>query len=131
MARIGQFSAKDLATGPIDFAAVIRLNADLLRVESMQKPIIIILLATSTLLSVPASAQTKLTPKNAASRADLCAPIGRTANGALVYSMKCDTIPAPPQTRIEETAPPPPAPPPQQETTRSGIFGWSYDRRDQ
>jgi hypothetical protein len=95
----------------------------------MQKLIITILLATSALLSVPASAQTKLTPKNTASRTDVCAPIGRTANGELVYSMKCDTIPAPPQTRIEETAPPPPAPPPQQETTRSGIFGWSYDHR--
>jgi hypothetical protein len=131
MARIGQFSAKDLAAGAIDFAAVIRLNAALLRVESMQKLIITILLATSALVSVPAAAQTKLTPKNTASRTDVCAPIGRTANGALVYSMKCDTIPAPPQTRIEETAPPPPAPPPQQETQRSGIFGWSYDRRDQ
>jgi len=94
----------------------------------MQKPDITILLVTSALLSIPASAQTKLTPKNTASRADLCAPIGRTANGELVYSMKCDTIPAPPPTRIEETAPPP-APPPQQETTRSGIFGWSYDHR--
>ena len=97
----------------------------------MQKLIVTMVLAASVLMSGPVSAQTKLTPKNAASRADLCAPIGRTANGALVYSMKCDTIPAPPQTRIEETAPPPPAPPPQQETTRSGIFGWSYDRRDQ
>jgi hypothetical protein len=129
MARIGQFSAKDLAAGPIDFAVVIRLNAGLTRAESMQK-LIMAALTTFALLSVPASAQTKLTPKNAASRADLCAPIGRTANGELVYSMKCDTIPTPPQTRIEETAPPP-APPPQQETTRSGIFGWSYDRRDQ
>ena len=97
----------------------------------MQKPIVTMVLATSVLMSVPASAQTKLTPKTQGSRADNCAPIGRTANGELVYSMKCDTIPAPPQTRIEETAPPPPAPPPQQETTRSGIFGWSYDRRDQ
>jgi hypothetical protein len=43
--------------------------------------------------------------------------------------MKCDNIPAPipaPQARMEETAPPPP--PPQQET-RTGLFGWSYDRR--
>jgi hypothetical protein len=94
----------------------------------MQKPIII-LLATSVLWSVPASAQTKLAPKNAAARADLCAPIGRTANGELVYSMKCDTIPPPPQARIEETTPPPqPAPPPQQES-RGGLFGMSYDRR--
>jgi hypothetical protein len=96
----------------------------------MQKQIITILLATSALLTVPASAQTKLTPKNAASRADLCAPIGRTANGELVYSMKCDTIPPPPQARIEETAPPPPAsPPPQQESRGGGLFGMSYDRR--
>jgi hypothetical protein len=95
----------------------------------MQKIIITIVLATSAALSVPASAQTKLTPKNAAARADLCAPIGRTANGELVYSMKCDAIPPPPQARIEETAPsPPPAPPPQQES-RGGLFGMSYDRR--
>jgi hypothetical protein len=70
-------------------------------------------------------------PKSAASRADNCAPIGRTANGELVYSMKCEMIPAPPpppQARMEETAPPPP-PPPQQETQRGGFFGWSYDRR--
>ena len=97
----------------------------------MQKPIISILLATSTLLSIPASAQTKLAPKNAASQTDNCAPIGRTANGQLVYSMKCENIPAPPappQARVEETAPPP-VPPPQQETHGGGLFGWSYDRR--
>jgi hypothetical protein len=98
-----------------------------MRVESMQKPIIVVL-ATAALLSVPASAQTKLTPKNAASRADICAPIGRTANGDLVYSMKCDNIPVP-QARMEETTQPPPAPPPPQPETRSGIFGMSYDRR--
>jgi hypothetical protein len=96
----------------------------------MQKSIIIIFLATSALLSIPAAAQTKLTPKNAVSHTDNCAPIGRTANGELVYSMKCDNIPAPPappQARLEEAAPP--SPPPQQETQRSGLFGWSYDRR--
>ena len=97
----------------------------------MQKLIITILLAASALVSVPAAAQTKLTPKNTASRTDVCAPIGRTANGALVYSMKCDTIPPPPQARIEETAPPPPpSPPPQQKSHGGGgIFGMSYDRR--
>lgn len=92
----------------------------------MQKPINTILLATSALLSIPASAQTRLPPKNVASRADVCAPIGRTANGELVYSMKCDNIPVP-QIRIEETAPR--SSPLRQETQRSGIFGWSYDRR--
>jgi hypothetical protein len=44
--------------------------------------------------------------------------------------MKCDNIPAPPPAAA---APPQaeakPAPPPEQETERSGIFGWSYDRR--
>ena len=99
----------------------------------MQKPVIITLLAASVLLSVPASAQTKLMPKNAAARSDVCAPIGRTANGELVYSMKCEHMPAPPpppQARMEETAPPPP-PPPQETRTGSsgGLFGWSYDRR--
>ena len=62
-------------------------------------------------------------------RADNCAPIGRTANGELVYSMKCDNIPAPvppPQAKIEEpatTLPPPP------DEGRTGLFGWSFDRR--
>jgi hypothetical protein len=96
----------------------------------MQKPIIAILLTTSALLSVPASAQTKLTPKNAASRTDNCAPIGRTANGELVYSMKCNNIPAAsaqPQARMVETAPAPA--PPQQETQGGGIFGLSRDSR--
>jgi hypothetical protein len=79
------------------------------------------------LIASPAWAQTKLTPKSATARADPCAPIGRTADGKLVYSMKCDNLPAPP--------PPPPqaeireAPPPQQETQRGGLFGWSYDKR--
>jgi hypothetical protein len=57
-------------------------------------------------------------------RADPCAPIGRTADGKLVYSMKCDNLPAPPspQTGIS-------APPPEPEVQRSGIFGWSYERK--
>ena len=95
----------------------------------MQKAVITIVLASSVLLPVPASAQTKLTPKSAAARSDVCAPIGRTANGELVYSMKCDTIPSPPQARIEETAPPAPASPPPQQEQRGGLFGMSYDRR--
>jgi hypothetical protein len=97
----------------------------------MKKLLLLLLLSTA-----PAWAQTQLTPrdsakpapKGAAARADNCAPIGRTANGELVYSMKCENIPAPtppPQARIEETT----TPPPQPETQRSGLFGWSYDRR--
>jgi hypothetical protein len=97
----------------------------------MQKLIVTMVLAASVLMSVPASAQTKLTPKTPAARADNCAPIGRTANGELVYSMKCDNLPAPvapPQARMDETAPPPP-PPPEAQRGGSGLFGWSYDRR--
>jgi hypothetical protein len=76
------------------------------------------------LISSPAWAQTKLTPKNVTARVDNCAPIGRTAEGQLVYSMKCDNLPAPP--------PPPPqaevAPPPEPEVQRSGLFGMSFSR---
>jgi hypothetical protein len=76
------------------------------------------------LMAPPAWAQGK--------RVDNCAPIGRTANGELVYSMKCDNIPAPhppPQARLEETAPPPPPPAQPRDEGRTGLFGWSYDRR--
>ena len=45
----------------------------------MKKLLLVILLMTS-----PAQAQTKLTPKAGAARVDNCAPIGRTANGELV-----------------------------------------------
>jgi hypothetical protein len=85
----------------------------------MKKLVFLILLLAS-----PALAQTKLVPKNVTVRADNCAPIGRTADGQLVYSMKCDHMPAPP-------APPPQAEaapePPQPEIHRSGIFGLSYE----
>ena len=107
----------------MDFNVAIRFNM------RMTKPILAVL-AVTPLLFQPVLAQTKLTPKAAVSHPDNCAPIGRTANGELVYSMKCDNIPAPaapPQARIEETAPLPP--PPQQQETRSGVFGWSFDRR--
>jgi hypothetical protein len=80
------------------------------------------------LLAAPALAQPA--PKNAAARADPCAPIGRTADGKLLYSMKCETIPAPPApppSPQAEAAPPTAEPEP--EVRRSGIFGWSYDRR--
>lgn len=81
------------------------------------------------LIASPAWAQTKLTPKaGTTARVDNCTPIGRTADGKLVYSMKCENLPVPP-------APPPQAEvvreaaPPEPEVQRSGIFGWSYDRR--
>jgi hypothetical protein len=74
-----------------------------------------------------ALAQTKLTPKPATARAvDNCAPIGRTANGTLVYSMKCDNLPTPAPPPQAEAAP---APPPEPEVQRTGIFGLSYTRK--
>ena len=65
------------------------------------------------LIGSPALAQTQLVPgdtvkpaaKGAAARvADVCAPIGKTAKGELVYSMKCNDMPAPPSQA--EAAPP-------------------------
>jgi hypothetical protein len=93
------------------------------------KKLLLILLVTSS----PAWAQTQLVPasksqKNTAARADPCAPIGKTAKGELVYSLKCDNLPAPPlpasQAEVKEA--PPPAEP---ETQRTGLFGLSFDRR--
>jgi hypothetical protein len=53
-------------------------------------------------------------------------PIGRTAKGELVYSMKCDNVPALlPQAKAREAAPAA-----EPEVKRGGIFGWSYDRRE-
>jgi hypothetical protein len=91
----------------------------------MKKTIFTILLLTTT----PALAQTALTPKRTATRADSCAPIGRTSNGMLVYSMKCETLPAPPPGAV-----PPPqaqaAPEPEEpEVQRTGILGLSYTRK--
>ena len=76
------------------------------------------------LISSPAWAQTKPAPKSATARVDNCAPIGRTADGKLVYSMKCENLPVPPPPPQAEAAP---APPPQPEVRRSGIFGWSLE----
>jgi hypothetical protein len=92
----------------------------------MSKYLLILLLIAS-----PAVAQVKPGPKTSAAHADPCAPIGRTADGKLVYSMKCENLPAPPppppQAELKEA--PPPAAEPEPEVRRSGIFGWSYDRR--
>jgi hypothetical protein len=78
------------------------------------------------LIASPAWAQTKLLPKSVTARADPCAPIGRTADGKLVYSMKCENLPAPPAPPVAEIAP---APEPEPEVQRSGIFGLSYERK--
>jgi len=107
----------------------------------MKKLPLVLLLLTSPVVAVPGAAQTRLTPADSskaahkaatAARVDNCAPIGRTANGELVYSMKCDNIPAPAQPAAappQAEAKPAPAPPPEPETQRTGIFGWSFDRR--
>jgi hypothetical protein len=91
---------------------------------SMKKLVFAILLISS-----PALAQTKLLPKGVTARVDNCAPIGRTEDGKLVYSMKCENLPAPPplppQAQVREA----PAPAPEPEVQRSGIFGWSYERK--
>jgi hypothetical protein len=78
------------------------------------------------LIASPVWAQSKPSPKRATARTDNCAPIGRTEDGKLVYSMKCETLPippAPPQAEAE------PAPPPEPEARRGGIFGWSFERK--
>ena len=92
----------------------------------MKKFLLLMLLVAS-----PAWAQTQLAPKAApkstARATDACVPIGRTAKGELVYSMKCDNMPAPPpQAEAREAPTVAPAPEPE---ARGGIFGWSYDRR--
>ena len=100
--------------------------------EEMMKPHLLVLLFAA---ATPAWGQGQL-PLNAkpsvkgVARVDNCAPIGRTANGELVYSMKCDNMPVPvppPQAKVEEPAPPPP--PSRSDEGRSGLFGWSFDRR--
>jgi hypothetical protein len=74
------------------------------------------------LIASPAWAQVKLLPKIVATRADPCAPIGQTADRKLVYSMKCDNLPAPPPPPIAEVAPPPD---PETQVQHGGLFGMS------
>jgi hypothetical protein len=91
----------------------------LLKRKAMKRLIFIVLLIAS-----PAWAQVKLVPKNVTARVDPCAPIGRTEDGKLVYSMKCQSLPVPtPPPQAEISAPPPPEP----EVRRTGIFGLSYE----
>jgi hypothetical protein len=68
----------------------------------MKKFLLVMLLVAS-----PAWAQTKLVTESAPASADPCAPIGRTADGKLVYSMKCKNLPAPPSPPQAEAAPSP------------------------
>ena len=96
----------------------------------MKRILLVILLIAS-----PVWAQTQIAPKTLANSptaraADPCAPIGRTAKGELVYSMRCENPPVPPPpAQAEARDVPAPAPVPEPEVQRGGIFGWSYDRR--
>jgi hypothetical protein len=113
----------------VDFFLSIRFNGGRTVHVSREKLMKMFVFAI-LLIASPAWAQTKLLPKGATARIDNCAPIGRTEDGKLVYSMECENLPGPP---------PPPPPPPQAETRdvpapepevqRSGIFGWSYERK--
>ena len=76
-------------------------------------------------VATPACAQTNLAPKKATARVDNCTPIGRTAKGELIYSLKCDHVPAPPPPPQAEIVLPP-EPPPEPAVQRSGLFGMSY-----
>ena len=92
------------------------------------------LLLVALLMASPAWAQTqpapKAAPKTTTRVTDPCAPIGRTAKGELVCSMKCDNLPMPPPpVQAEAREAPVTVPPPEPEVQRGGIFGWSYDRR--
>lgn len=87
--------------------------------------LVVLLMASPALAQTPGAPK----PKGTARAADACAPIGRTARGELVYSMKCDTLPVPPPAQAEARDAPVAAPPPEHEAQRGGIFGWSYDRR--
>jgi hypothetical protein len=90
----------------------------------MKRAVVVLLLIAS-----PALAQTNPAPKKNSARVDNCAPIGRTADGKLVYSLKCDNLPAPPPPppQAEVRQPPVAAEP---EVERSGLFGWSYTRKN-
>lgn len=100
----------------------------------MKKLVLVLLM-----LAQPVWAQTKPVPKEVARRSDNCAPIGRTEDGKLVYSMKCEMPPKPAASVVAPQAEVKPAPNPEAEprseaetettTERSGLFGLSYDRR--
>jgi hypothetical protein len=109
----------------MDIRPAIHFNARRSHEAGLMKKLVLLLV----LASVPAwpqAAVAKETSRQAGKRADDCAPIGRTADGTLVYSMKCENLPAPPpppQAEVKE------APAAEPETQRSGLFGWSFDRR--
>ena len=93
----------------------------------MKKLVFAIILLVASPAFAQTNAPTNLAPKKAAARADSCTPIGRTAKGELIYSLKCDHVPAPPPPPQAEVVPPPePEAPPEPAVQRSGLFGMSY-----
>jgi len=112
----------------MDIIGAIHFNTRNVWGVMMNRLVLLLLLA-----SAPAWSQTRPTPKDASGQAskrvDDCAPIGRTEDGKLVYSMKCETLPAPPPTSPQAAAREVPAPAPEPEMQHGGLFGWSYDRR--
>ncbi len=90
----------------------------------MKKLIILMLLAVpANVWTQDAWAQAR--PQKSKVR-DACTPIGKTADGQLVYGMACNAMPAPPPRAAIEAAPAASAEP---EIERSGIFGMSYSRK--
>ncbi len=77
------------------------------------------------LLAGPAPVWAQAKPLKGSAR-DACAPIGKTADGQLVYGLACNAMPAPPPRAAIEAAP---AAAPEPEIERSGIFGMSYTRK--
>lgn len=75
-----------------------------------------VLIAT-LLMTSPGWAQAK---PPVPARTDPCAPIGRTADGQLVYSLKCEKLPVP--VVPPQAAAPAPPPAPVVEEARGGLF---------
>ena len=93
----------------------------------MKKLLLILLLTSSPVWAQTQPVPAPKTQKSTAARVDPCSPIGKTAKGELVYSLKCESLPvAPPPAPQAEVKPPPPAEP---ESRSTGLFGWSFDRR--
>ena len=93
----------------------------------MKTFLLIFLLASSSAWAQTQQVPAPKTQKSTAARVDPCKPIGKTAKGELVYSLNCESVPAPvaaPPAPQAEGKPPPPEP-----ESRSGLFGWSFDRR--
>jgi hypothetical protein len=77
------------------------------------------------LMTSPAWAQSKAI---GGKRADNCAPIGRTADGKLVYSMKCDNLPVPTPPPAAAAVEPGPAPTvaAEPEPDQGGLFKFPF-----